>query len=532
MNRLGAICLALTFIAGCQRSGGDAQVAPAPAPAPAAAYSPGEGIAWFEGDLEAAFASAAAQNKPVFLYWGAVWCPPCHDLKAHVFSRRDFQEKMRQFVPVYLDGDAPGAQRAASDFRVLGYPTTVVLRPDRTEIVRIAGGMDLGRYVDVLDLALEGVRPVSEVLAGLRGDAAMKLGAADCRRLAYNGWGLDPRATDDSQALVASLVLAAQRCPATAAVERDRLSVLAAGLAAANERAAVTAGKAASVRLRGLLDTVDSLLADPARSQRVGDALLDLGDDFFVVTRLLYPQRVASVQARWFALMDAIESDPDYSDTVQLASAGGRLMAAKALDAKEVIPAPVAAKARATLDAFLARSYDADARSGIVNSASWVLSYLGDDAGLRKLLEGEIKTSRTAYYYMPDLADLEEKAGNKQQALTWLQRAYAESRGPATRFQWGVIYLEGLLRMSPQDEPRIRTAALEVLGELAGPDRIHARALTRLERVNDGLNKWARQTRHSDTLTAIAHRWREICAAVPAADPASRSCPGLLTTGV
>ena len=167
-----------------------------------------------------------------------------------------------------------------------------------------------------------------------------------------------------------------------------------------------------------------------------------------------------------------------------------------------------------------------------MNSASWVLSYLGDDAGLRKLLEGEIKTSRTAYYYMPDLADLEEKAGNKQQALTWLQRAYAESRGPATRFQWGVIYLEGLLRMSPQDEPRIRTAALEVLGELAGPDRIHARALTRLERVNDGLNKWARQTRHSDTLTAIAHRWREICAAVPAADPASRSCPGLLTTGV
>ena len=42
--------------------------------------------------------------KPVFLYWGAEWCPPCHDLKAHVFSRSDFQQKLRQFVPVYLDG--------------------------------------------------------------------------------------------------------------------------------------------------------------------------------------------------------------------------------------------------------------------------------------------------------------------------------------------------------------------------------------------------------------------------------------------
>jgi protein disulfide-isomerase len=193
----------------------------------------------------------------------------------------------------------------------------------------------------------------------------------------------------------------------------------------------------------------------------------------------------------------------------------------------------VAARARATLDAFLARAYDGDARAGIVNSASWVLSYLGDDAGLRKLLEGEIKTSRTAYYYMPDLADLEEKAGHKQLALTWLQRAYGESRGPATRFQWGVIYLEGLLRISPEDEPRIRAAALDVLGELAGPDRIHARALARLHRVNDGLAKWAKETRHKDTLAAIGHRWREICAAVPASDPVSGKCPGLLkTTGI
>ncbi|MEO6369353.1 MAG: thioredoxin family protein, partial [Steroidobacteraceae bacterium] len=302
MNRLAAVCVALAIFAGCQRSGGDAPVSQAPAPAVA---TPGEGIPWFEGDLDAAFASAAAQNKPVFLYWGAVWCPPCHDLKAHVFSRRDFQEKMRQFVPVYLDGDAPGAQRAASNFRVLGYPTAVVLRADRTEIVRIAGGMDLGRYADVLDLALDGVRTVPEVLASLRGDVALQLSDADCRRLAYNGWGLDPRATEDPRGLVESLVLAAQRCPATAENERDRLSVTATGLAAANERAAVTSGRSASSQLRRLLDVTDSLLADRERSLRVGDALLDLGDDFFVVMRRLYPQRVAPLQQRWFALMDA-----------------------------------------------------------------------------------------------------------------------------------------------------------------------------------------------------------------------------------
>ena len=152
MHRIGTLCLTLALaITGCQqRNQGPATAA---APAASASASPPSaaptGIAWFQGGLDAAFAAAAAQHKPVFLYWGAEWCPPCHDLKAHVFSRRDFQEKLRQFVPVFLDGDAPGAQRVAGDFKVLGYPTVVVLRADRTEIARIGGGMDLARYADV-----------------------------------------------------------------------------------------------------------------------------------------------------------------------------------------------------------------------------------------------------------------------------------------------------------------------------------------------------------------------------------------------
>jgi len=34
-------------------------------------------IAWFDGSIDQAFALARAQDKPLFLYWGAVWCPPC-----------------------------------------------------------------------------------------------------------------------------------------------------------------------------------------------------------------------------------------------------------------------------------------------------------------------------------------------------------------------------------------------------------------------------------------------------------------------
>ena len=49
-------------------------------------------------------------NKPLFLYWGAVWCPPCNQIKKTIFTRREFQEKMKLFLPVYLDGDTKSAQ--------------------------------------------------------------------------------------------------------------------------------------------------------------------------------------------------------------------------------------------------------------------------------------------------------------------------------------------------------------------------------------------------------------------------------------
>jgi thiol:disulfide interchange protein len=105
------LCL---WLAGCGR-------ADEPTPSsPAQSAQPVADIAWFDGSIDAAFAAAAAEHKPVFLYWGARWCPPCHELKAYVFSRPDFRDRMRQFVPVYLDGDAPGAQRLAEAFGVVG----------------------------------------------------------------------------------------------------------------------------------------------------------------------------------------------------------------------------------------------------------------------------------------------------------------------------------------------------------------------------------------------------------------------------
>jgi thiol:disulfide interchange protein len=82
------------------------------------------GIAWRQAandaEVDAAFASARSENKPVFVYWGAKWCPPCNQVKATLFNRQDFIERSRAFVPVYVDGDSPGAQKIGARFKVSG----------------------------------------------------------------------------------------------------------------------------------------------------------------------------------------------------------------------------------------------------------------------------------------------------------------------------------------------------------------------------------------------------------------------------
>src|SRR5690606_3732915 len=42
---------------------------------------------WFSGTPDTAFALAKQANKPILVYWGAVWCPPCNELRDQVFNQ-------------------------------------------------------------------------------------------------------------------------------------------------------------------------------------------------------------------------------------------------------------------------------------------------------------------------------------------------------------------------------------------------------------------------------------------------------------
>jgi thiol:disulfide interchange protein len=136
-----------------------------------------------EGDVDKAFAAARAQKKPVLLYWGARWCPPCNQLKATLFNRQDFIERSRSVVAVHLDGDIPAAQKLGTRFKVRGYPTMILFSPDGSELTRLPGEADAAQVLQVLQLGMASGRPIKAVLADAR--AGKALPAAEWRLLAF-----------------------------------------------------------------------------------------------------------------------------------------------------------------------------------------------------------------------------------------------------------------------------------------------------------------------------------------------------------
>jgi thioredoxin-like negative regulator of GroEL len=485
------------------------------------------GIDWFAGEVGAAFDAAKRSGRPLLLYWGASWCPPCQQLKSTVFSRPDFIARSRLFVPVYLDGDDEGAQKWGEQFRVLGYPTVVVLDAERHELMRIAGGMDLEQYTTVLDTALAHLDPADALLAASAGGRALDLN--QCRRLAFNSWELGPDADAAASARLAQqLDAAAALCPADAHLERARLRVFAAAYGAHAEADALKAQRPPSAALRNRLAAVGQVLAQERTAVKVSDALQSLDEDAFRAVKT-----AGFSASRWLrnydATMDAAAADPGFAEADRLGAIGSKLTALKTI--KGAIPSGAARAARARVTAVLAEDQAPYVRSGIINAVLPIFDLLGLNEQAYAVVQAELRRTATPYYYKADLGELAEHLGRKDEALRWYAEAYAEALGPATRFQWGRMYATSLLRLSPEDVARISVVTTQVLGELAGPDRIYRRDRINLVRLDQALRKWNSDagSAHRDVLVALRERLQQICVKIPAAEPARGSCDAFLS---
>eukprot|EP01034_Spumella_vulgaris_P039522 gene39522-48835_t len=100
---------------------------------------------------------------------------------ADVFSQPEFAQRMRSLLPFWLDGDAPGAQALAAQYKLRSYPTLVLYGADGREITRLPCELDGELFIGALDLALGAGHTAAESLQAALGNA---------RPLADNEWSL------------------------------------------------------------------------------------------------------------------------------------------------------------------------------------------------------------------------------------------------------------------------------------------------------------------------------------------------------
>ncbi|HEY1092093.1 MAG TPA: thioredoxin fold domain-containing protein, partial [Burkholderiaceae bacterium] len=281
-----------------------------------------QGVAWHEAagdaDIESAFAKARAEKKPVLLYWGAKWCPPCNQLKATLFNRQDFIEQSKSFVAVHIDGDLPGAQKLGSRFKVRGYPTMILFSNDGNELTRLPGEAEVAQVMRVLQLGLAGGRPIKTVLAD--GRAGKKLSANEWKLLAFYSWETDeqslvPKA--ETPALLAALARAAQ------GVDEDSSTRLwLKALATSDDGKGIAPDAALRAR-------VQAVLAKPAAARQQMDVLAYYGTDIVsVLAPKPGPERDGLI-ADFSLALKRLEADATLSRSDRLAALTARIELAR-----------------------------------------------------------------------------------------------------------------------------------------------------------------------------------------------------------
>ena len=516
MKHTAFFLVLLILLAPCGAENKTEQVADEPQPVPADADQ-AEGIAWFDGSVDEAFALAKDTGKPVFLYWGAEWCPPCHAINATIFSKPEFIERSKLFVPVYLDGDEQNAQAYGEKFGVRGYPTMIVFSSEGEELTRIPGGIDIQAYANILDTTLTASSSARSLLEGLM-NGAESLVEEDCSLLAYHSWDQDIELSADFD-LSDGFRRIYEACPTELEAERSILYMswldeLQGAASAADETLELSEQQRDEA-----LHMLQSILASPALIQANIFRVVIGGAKYTSLLTEPGSEERAALTQTFHDAMNAVAADDSVYKRERIYTLAGKIRFERIDDDEAEVSDALQQEIRDTVvwaDESTPSVYE---RQPVINALGNVLNEAGMDDVAKPLMLAELEKSKQPYYFMVSLASIEQRAVNDEVALDWLKKAHDATKGPATRFQWGYYYLSGLLEMTPSDSETIHDTTVGLVTEiLQQSGGFHQRPKAQLERLETKLMEWGAD--QGKALTDIRQSVRSVCATLPAQDAA------------
>ncbi|HRI65196.1 MAG TPA: thioredoxin family protein [Polyangium sp.] len=446
----GALSVSLALVSGCKHDeptsaapaastttaaapAASAHVAPATSASAAANAEHHVAPPWFDGTPEQAFARAKQDGALIFLYWGAVWCPPCNELKSQVFNKPQFADLVRGFVPVYLDGDTSDAQRLGETFKISGYPTIVILSPEREELLRLGGSLD----AEEIERALASVRARGQTFkSAIERVDAKKPTDADCNLLAHAAWELLPEDQWPPAKIMTSVRAAVDACPAKLARERALLTATLVGYAstAGKDPAAAPIADEIKTKINGYFDV---MFADAESAWSARSFINNRAEDTATWLEGKKPTPVTSGwKAKWLEATKSIRDHKDVSVDTRLSSYLPMLEFEHHANPDK----PVSEATKTALVAAVDKA-DADAktpyeRHTVITGAAFLLRQVGLVDRAKAMLLAEAEKTDTPFYYYSSLASQEKALGHMDEARKWSKKARESANGRATRLQW------------------------------------------------------------------------------------------------
>ena len=414
---------------------------------------------WWKDSFDAAIEASRTQKKPLFIYWGATWCPPCNEIKKEIFSQEKFPAAVEGFIPVALDGDSDQAQMWGERFGAVGYPTILILDSEQQVRLRILGAISWKSFEAALTAVNQTPAALLPTLQKLsRGE---QLSPTEWSLISWSDWENLEAAQLSNQLPLALALNILQKIPETMKAERSRLAnfILSNAESAPDEIAAT---------IRNRWNDLFTLVTDHDQALQIAAAFLteNVSTLKWSFTPDLTPDTQRARVASWSKALDSLEKVAPDSDTYKI----------KVLVARcaiwQLSPNGDEAKSslRSSLDKLskkIANGKDPYLKKSLLPGLADGYDSLGDQKEAINLLRRAAYTSDTPWYFYSHIAWLVGHGGDKNKAVEWSEKAMNAAMGSATKLQWTFGYIKTLNQSDLKNKDAKLARALGIFYDLA-----------------------------------------------------------------
>lgn len=115
--------------------------------------------AW-QTDYQKALSIARAENKKLFVDIGAPFCSICRAIDASLFADDSVKTYLKEnTIPVKLDGSLAHNEQIMKQYKVIGFPTVLLINPENEQIIKQWGpelyGITGQNFIDQLEAVIE-----------------------------------------------------------------------------------------------------------------------------------------------------------------------------------------------------------------------------------------------------------------------------------------------------------------------------------------------------------------------------------------